>query len=135
MNWHYVEQGQQTGPVSDEQFAELARNGKIADDTLVWREDMADWLPYGQVKSGLSAPEAGLDIAAPPMLAAMSANEAICNECGKIFPVDEMIQHGNARICVNCKPVFMQKLAEGAQIKTGELNFASVGTRFAAVFL
>jgi uncharacterized RDD family membrane protein YckC len=46
-----------------------------------------------------------------------------------------MIQHGNARICVNCKPVFMQKLSEGAHIKTDELNYAPIGTRFAAVFL
>ena len=49
MNWHYVEQGQPAGPVSDEQFAELVRTGKINATTLVWREDMTDWLPYRQV--------------------------------------------------------------------------------------
>jgi uncharacterized RDD family membrane protein YckC len=136
MNWHYVEQGQPAGPVSDQQFAELARNGKIAADTLVWREGMADWLPYSQVKSELNPSGADPGIAAPPLMAAaVNANEAACNECGKILPIDEMIQHGSARICVNCKPVFMQKLSEGAHIKTGELNFAPIGTRFAAVFL
>ena len=136
MNWYYVEQGQQTGPVGDGQFAELARNGKIAADTLVWREGMADWLPYNQVKSELKSSETGPEIAAPPIMSAtVNANEAICNECGKIFRIDEMIQHGNARICVNCKPVFMQKLSEGAHIKTGELNYAPIFSRFAAVFL
>jgi uncharacterized RDD family membrane protein YckC len=136
MNWHYVEQGQQAGPVSDEQFAELVRNGKIADETLVWREGMADWQPYSVVKLELKSSETSPEIAAPPLMsAAVNANEAACNECGRVFPIDEMIQHGNARICVNCKPVFMQKLSEGAHIKTGELNFAPVGTRFAAVFL
>ena len=135
MNWHYVEQGQQAGPVNDEQFAGLVRNGKIADDTLVWREGMADWLPYSRVKSELNPSGANPGIAAPPVMGAANASEAVCNECGRVFPVDEMIQYGSARICVNCKPVFMQKLSEGAQIKTGELNFASVGMRFAAVFL
>ena len=39
------------------------------------------------------------------------------------------------RVCAGCKPVFMQKLAEGAQSNTGELNYAGFWTRFAAVFL
>jgi uncharacterized RDD family membrane protein YckC/DNA-directed RNA polymerase subunit RPC12/RpoP len=127
MNWHYVEQGQQIGPVSDEQLTELARAGKINDDTQVWREGLADWLPYRSVKAELSS--------SPPPAAAEKTTEAVCAECGKIFPLDEMIQHGNARICSNCKPVFMQKLAEGAQIKTGDLDYARILSRFAAAIL
>jgi uncharacterized RDD family membrane protein YckC len=131
MNWHYVEQGQPTGPVGDEQFAELLRTGKINGDTLVWRDGMADWLPYKQAVPDAS----GLRADAPPAAQAGATAEAVCAECGKIFPVDEMIRHGNARICANCKPVFMQKLSEGAQIQTGELNYARILTRFAAVVL
>jgi uncharacterized RDD family membrane protein YckC len=143
MNWHYVEQGQQIGPVSDEQFAELTRTGKINADSLVWREGMADWLPYSRVKSelkpsGLRA-DSGENVkttaAFPPAEATDKTTEAVCSECGNIFPIDEMIRHGNARICANCKPIFMQKLSEGAQIKTGELNYAHIPARFAAVFL
>lgn len=130
MNWHYVEQGQQAGPVSENQFAELVRTGKITADTLVWREGLANWMPYGTIATGAKAPAA-----AAPTTGLQP--EAVCVECGKIFPLDETIPHGNARVCAACKPVFMQKLAEGAQLKTnaGELNYASVLTRFAAVFL
>jgi uncharacterized RDD family membrane protein YckC len=129
MNWHYVEQGQQTGPVSDEQFTELVRTGKINANTLVWRDGMADWLPYKQAGSGLNPSS---PLAAKP---AGETAEAVCAECLKIFPVDEMIRHGNAHICASCKPVFMQKLSEGAQIQTGELNYARILSRFAAAIL
>lgn len=129
MSWHYVEQGQQTGPVSDEQFEELVRTGKITTDTIVWREGMAGWLPYGAVSAG--QPPATNN--PPPTLG--ETPEAVCAECGKVFPLDETIPHGNVRVCAGCKPVFMQKLAEGAQINTGDLNYATISTRFAAAFL
>ena len=138
MNWQYVEQGQPVGPVNDEQLAALVRAGKINADTLVWREGMADWLPYNQVRSELkisgSVPDSSA-AAVAPLAATDKTTEAVCSECGNIFPVDEMIRHGESRICSNCKPVFMQKLTEGAQLNTGGLNYAQVITRFAAVFL
>jgi uncharacterized RDD family membrane protein YckC len=59
----------------------------------------------------------------------------VCTECGKIFPIDETIPYGNARVCAACKPIFLQKLKEGAAINTGEMNYAPVLTRFGAVFL
>src|SRR4029079_7312869 len=34
-----------------------------------------------------------------------------------------------------CKPVFMQKLAEGASVKTGELHYAGFWIRFLAIFV
>src|SRR5690606_14846460 len=40
-----------------------------------------------------------------------------------------------AHVCANCKPAFVQKLAEGAQINPNDLRFAGFWTRFAAVFL
>lgn len=141
MNWHYVERGQQNGPVSDEQLAELVRAGTINSETLVWFEGMANWLPYSQVKvespgSPSNPPEsAPANSANPLVMAKVKPLEAACNECGKIYPVDEMIRHGSAHICANCKPVFMQKLAEGAKLKTDDLEYASVINRFAAVFL
>ena len=36
-----------------------------------------------------------------------------CSECGARFPVDEMIQFGDSRVCANCKDTFAQKLREG----------------------
>ncbi len=133
MNWYYVDQGQQTGPVSDAQLEDLVRNGKVQPETLVWREGMADWRPYREVMAPTPSPgplpTGGVDFTPG------QGAEAVCAECGKMFSIQDMIHHGEVYICANCKPVFLQKLAEGAQINTGALNYAGFWTRFAAYFL
>lgn len=131
MNWYYVELGQQMGPVTEEQLAALFQAGKINGETLVWREGMANWGPYRETPAGAQAASA----MSPPAAAASSAGEAVCAECGKIFPITETIRYGSAYVCAGCKPVFLQKLAEGAQVNTGELHYARVLTRFGALIL
>jgi len=64
MEWYYTVNGEQKGPVSQDQFDELVRTGVICGDTLVWREGMAEWATYGQVFQQ-QAPGS----AAPPTLA------------------------------------------------------------------
>ena len=137
MAWYYVKAGQQAGPVTDDELEALARNGEIQPASLVWKEGMAQWEAYSKVGPGASS-AFGAGSAAPTALAAAPAgatnSEAVCSECGRIFPIEDTIQFGNARVCAGCKPVFMQKLAEGAKIGGG-LNYATIGSRFAAVFL
>src|SRR5215467_360499 len=60
---------------------------------------------------------------------------AICAECGKGFSVNDMIRYGASYVCATCKPVFMQKLAEGASISSSRLRYAGFWLRFAAIFL
>src|SRR5688500_6356560 len=67
MTWFYVDAGQQAGPVPDEQLDELVRNGKVRGDTLVWREGLANWLPYAQARPEGIQPPAPL--APPPPVA------------------------------------------------------------------
>ncbi len=131
MNWYYVDQGKQAGPVNDAQFAELARTGKILPDTLVWREGMAAWVPHREVQP--PSPSAGS--AGHAGMASGESPDAVCAECGKMFAIQEMIRHGGVYICANCKPVLMQKIAEGAQLNSGELRYAGFWVRFGAKFL
>ena len=128
MNWYYVDRGQQAGPVSDEQLDGMLQSGKIQPDTHVWREGMAAWLPYREARGGAATTGTTASAAEP-------TPEAVCAECGKLFPIDETIPYGNARVCAGCKPVFLQKLQEGASINTGGLNYAGFWIRFAAKFL
>lgn len=124
MKWYYVENGQQAGPVEETEFPQLVRIGKLRADTLVWREGMANWEAFNK--------------ACPNELSATTVSagtEAVCAECGGIFDRHEMIPHGKAYICAKCKPVFLQKLAEGVQINIGELRYAGFWIRFAAKFL
>src|SRR5687768_681640 len=67
MTWFYVDAGQQAGPVPDEQLDELVRAGKVRGDTLVWREGLANWLPYTQARPEGIQPPAPL--APPPPMA------------------------------------------------------------------
>jgi uncharacterized RDD family membrane protein YckC len=64
-----------------------------------------------------------------------TTNSAYCSQCGNRFAVDEMIRYGSAYVCANCKPAFMQRLAEGAEIVTGEMRYAGFWRRYGAVFL
>src|SRR5205085_6096013 len=91
MNWYYVEGGKQTGPVDDAQLEEMARNGTIQGETLVWREGLANWQSYREVKPGQSGEGSPV------------AGEAVCAECGKLFEIGNMIQFNNAYVCAGCK--------------------------------
>lgn len=61
MNWYYVDAGRQAGPVDDAGLYALAAAGKLTNETLVWREGMPDWRPFGEVRHGLTVmpPEPG----------------------------------------------------------------------------
>jgi uncharacterized RDD family membrane protein YckC len=133
MNWYYACRGKQAGPVTQEQFDELLGSGKIQADTLVWREGMTDWAPYREAGAAFD-PSPASSIGGARYVPDQSP-QAVCAECGNLFAVNDMIRHGGIYICANCKPVFMQKLAEGAPINTGTLNYAGFWIRFAAKFL
>ena len=49
MNWYYALNGQQLGPVPEQELARLAAAGSINTGTLVWRDGLADWQPLGAV--------------------------------------------------------------------------------------
>src|ERR1051326_1992125 len=125
MNWYYVDAGKQAGPVDETQLADLRTKGAIQPDTLIWREGMANWQPYGQTFP--SGPTGEVTLA--------PGGQAVCAECGQLFDLQNMIAYGNLHVCAKCKPIFVQKLAEGAQLQTGPLNYAGFWIRFGAVFL
>ncbi len=60
--WYYAEGNRQRqGPLPAENLLSLYRSGRIALDTLVWREGMAQWQPLADF-----AAELGLEAAAAP---------------------------------------------------------------------
>jgi hypothetical protein len=44
---------------------------------------------------------------------------AFCAECQQVFNVHDMIAHNGLHVCARCKPIFLQKLAEGAKLGSG----------------
>ncbi len=114
MNWYYAAGGRQQGPVDDAQLDAMLQSGQVTQDTLIWRDGMANWLPLRQARPSADAPP----FVAPAADAGASAGvgEIVCAECGKLFTKDNAIQYGTAWVCAACKPIFLQKLREGAAV-------------------
>lgn len=55
MNWFYVENSQQRGPVQEEELAALVQNGVVKVETLLWREGLPDWQPLSRLRPDLAA--------------------------------------------------------------------------------
>jgi len=111
MNWFYADAGKQAGPVNDADFERLVREGVVQSATLVWRDGMANWQPLAVARPDLlSAPPLVLQSTAP----VAPTGQVICAECKKAVPVEETIQIGAATVCSACKPIYVQKLREGA---------------------
>ena len=112
MNWHYADQGQQMGPITDEQLSQLFQAGKINGDTLVWREGLPDWMPYRQAMAQSNQPPV-MQPLTPGVENLQKNQEAVCAECGQRFPADEVVTLNKTVVCARCKPVFLQRMAEG----------------------
>jgi uncharacterized RDD family membrane protein YckC len=124
MAWFYADGGRQVGPVEEAALDDLVRAGVVRDDTLVWRDGMANWQPHGAVR--------GVRVPAPPMPAVPIAVESgFCSECGRPFPMNQMVMIGNAAVCAQCKPVYLQRMQEGGQA-IGVRRYAGFWIRFAA---
>jgi uncharacterized RDD family membrane protein YckC len=123
--WYYVEAGRQIGPIPDEETQALVKAGKITSETLVWHEGLSNWQQFGTLQRGKEG------ISPAVSLSKTISEEGICNECGRSFPQDDMIHYENSWICSNCKPVFLQKLKEGART-TGAVEYGGFWIRFGA---
>ncbi|HYG21846.1 MAG TPA: RDD family protein [Verrucomicrobiae bacterium] len=140
MNWYYVDQGKQAGPVDDLQLDALRASGRITDATLVWKEGMGNWAPYRQARQPGGAPAPATSGAALASSGAAGAStragatQVTCAQCGGVFPAEDTIRYGTVNVCANCKPVFLQKLAEGAKLHPAGLEYATIWKRFLAMF-
>jgi len=101
MEWYFAENGRQSGPVSNEQLEEMVRSGRLASSNLVWRQGMATWQPYASVRAGTTPVASG-------------ANTGQCVECGQFFATDDLLHYENSWVCARCKPLFFQRVKEGA---------------------
>lgn len=119
MSWFFAEGGVQKGPVGEEEFQRLAATGTIRPDTLVWREGMPDWKPFGSIAAAPAATEAG-----PPATVASSAGgQVACSECGRSVPASDTVVLGGRVVCAACKPRLVQRMVEGAGAPGGNPAF------------
>lgn len=135
MQWYYVEDGQQAGPVDEASLSSLVQQGRINAQTLVWSPSMTNWQPYGEVAATAGGGQAmGMapDAAATATATTVAGGSyAYCTECGRDYPPEEMLQYGGAYVCPACKPIFFQKIREGVTPGVA-LRYAGFWIRFRA---
>lgn len=102
MNWYYYDGAKQVGPIPEAEVLQARQGGLINDASLVWREGMANWIPFRD-----ALPQAAEAPQSP------GAGQAQCCECRGYFSPADMIRHSQLFVCANCKPIFLQKLSEG----------------------
>lgn len=107
MNWYYALNGQQLGPVSENEIMQLAAQGKLNAGSLIWREGMGDWQPLSQ--------------ALPAALTTAPA---------------DVPQIGGYAVPAAQKDVVVQQMREGVStLLPGSLNYAGFWIRFGAKFI
>ena len=117
MKWYYAVGQQQQGPLDEAQFDALIAAGTITPETLVWREGQANWQPLRVARPGSAVPP----LVQPPGTAPAAAappGQVQCAECCGFFSKEDTIQYGSAYVCATCKPIFVQRLREGAPVGT-----------------
>lgn len=124
MEWYYAEDKNPIGPLSKQEFTSLVNTGKITSATLVWRRGMRTWGRYGRV----GAPRSDFSMEVP---SAEGIETSVCSRCGVEHPVETMVGHRDAQVCMECKPLSVEELEE-AGIKPEALNYAGFWVRFAA---
>lgn len=116
--------GQNYGPVDSEALLNWAREGRLVPATQVYDHDAQQWveavsLPLlAPVWASSGSPQSG----SPPLPAAT----ARCAECGREFPREEMVAFQNRHVCAACKPVFFQRVREGAPLHRTATGMASL---------
>lgn len=60
MNWHYALDGQQLGPISESELAQLFTAGTVRSDTLVWRDGLPEWQSLSTALPQLTAAAGGM---------------------------------------------------------------------------
>lgn len=112
MTWYYASGGQQMGPVEEAALDELARQGVVRDDTLVWRPGLSGWQPHATARPRPAAPPpaAASQPASQPtpqpafQQAAAAPEMRFCSNCGRQTPVSQMSDVSGALVCAACLP-------------------------------
>jgi uncharacterized RDD family membrane protein YckC len=124
MAWYYANQGQQAGPVDDEKFENLVRQGVVRDDSLVWKEGMPEWKPYSAVRTTPLAAAPTVVMQIPPggffaekphapagegssaaPLAPAHEETRFCSQCGRPTAVSQLSMVNGAPTCAACATV------------------------------
>ncbi|MBU0482042.1 MAG: RDD family protein [Proteobacteria bacterium] len=118
--WYYAVGDEKKGPVNQQVFDSLVKDGTIGAETLVWCKGMDNWLAYNESRMSLAA------------------GDQVCSECLKSFQPSKMMDHEGRLVCERCKLALLHKkheLQDEANVQPGDssgLVSGGLGSRFMA---
>jgi len=60
--------------------------------------------------------------------------QGFCSQCGRQFPMDNLMQFGATYVCADCKAPYLQRVREGS-VTAQTMRYASFGLRFVAILI
>lgn len=94
MDWYYAKDGQQVGPVSEEELTKLKQGGQLSGEELVWNETLTDWVPMNSLSQFGDATPAEEGTPAPAESAVAPASAASASEpAATLSPVTQASQN------------------------------------------
>lgn len=148
MAWYYKEGGEEVGPIGKGELQALIKAKKVNASTLVRGANTDQWHPLAELVGKKSQDQQtpppppvdaqNKDLGSPAASASPEREESqatsVCSQCGRSFPEDQVLTYDNQVICAACKPMFVQKLKEGASLPT-TLSYAGFWIRSVAKFI
>ncbi len=119
MQWYYALGGERLGPVEQAEFERLVASAVIREDTLVWRDGMANWLPFADL---------------PKADQGAAGDMAVCAVSGRVMPKNEMVHYEGQWVGAEHRDAFFQRVREGVADPT-EMVYAGFWIRFLAKFI
>jgi uncharacterized protein (TIGR00266 family) len=149
--WYVAIDGQQQGPFPQEHIQQLLNRGEFTQDTLVWRQGFANWLPISQVPelnqpgdirqqappgvSGLQAHEIDFQVFGNEMQFVeieLDPEESAVAEAGAMMYMSDAVQmetvFGDGSYSLEKGSFFDKMLGAGKRLITGESLFTTVFT-------
>lgn len=160
MNWYYKDGETEIGPVEKGDLQQLIKTKKINAQTMIRNACGQEWKPLSEMvkpKTPQPMPETPVAVKAPGLEKAPVAESepeprlemersgapqpvspvqptAVCFQCGRSLPRDQVLEFQGQALCGACKPLFVQRMREGVGT-AGSLNYAGFWIRFVAKFI
>lgn len=101
--WFYTDSSAtQQGPVTEEGLLRLNREREIVASSLVWKDGLDEWTPFGKVAGSVF----GFNEEGEPI------SIGVCAYSGQVFNAEELIPYGQALVGLKFKDEFVQQMME-----------------------
>jgi len=127
MEWHYTQNDEAVGPVSEEEIKDLLAQGTITPASMVWNSTFEEWKPLSETDLASVASAPATDVA-------LDLNTEPCSVCGKTFSNDELVDINGNKSCAECKPVALRQFQENTAVST-DLHYAGFWARVGTTIL